>query len=141
MIADKLITLMEQHEGVRHTVYRCTGGKLTIGVGHNLEDNPVSDTVIRLLLEEDIGHCVRELCSIFPMFHSYGDARQAALISMMFMGAGSFRGFKRMIEAIQASDWEKASVEALDSQWARQVKSRANEIAVMLLNNTWSEAV
>ena len=32
-----------EHEGLEQKVYRCTAGKLTIGVGRNLEDKGITE--------------------------------------------------------------------------------------------------
>ena len=42
---DRLIA----HEGMKLMPYRCTAGKLTIGVGRNLEDNPPTPEEARAL--------------------------------------------------------------------------------------------
>jgi len=135
----QLIALLIRHEGRRNKPYLCPSGKLTIGIGHNLDDNGLSNTIIDLILTEDIGNAVRDLCSVFPGFYGFGDARKCALISMMFMGLPAFRTFKRMIKAILVADWNTAAAEALNSTWASQVKGRATEISYMLRTNTFKE--
>ena len=42
MNMERLTETLIRHEGLRLEPYRCTEGKLTIGVGHNLDDNPIS---------------------------------------------------------------------------------------------------
>jgi len=109
-------------------------------VGHNIEDNGLSDKVIGLILKEDIGNAIKDLCSIFPNFYRDGEARRCALIDMIFnMGKPTFRSFSNMIYMIRIADWIEASHEALDSKWAEQVGDRADEIAFMLRTNTFKE--
>ena len=48
-IADQLI----RHEGLRLKPYHCPAGKLTIGVGRNLEDKGITEKEAILLLEYD----------------------------------------------------------------------------------------
>ena len=45
---------LERDEGRESMMYKCSADKLTIGVGHNLEANPLPNAVIDLLLECDI---------------------------------------------------------------------------------------
>ena len=69
-IADILIL----HEGKRRKPYRCTKGKLTIGVGRNLESNGLRDTEIMYMLNNDIADCIRDLQDIFPDFDKVDDS-------------------------------------------------------------------
>ena len=54
MDLDKLKELIVKHEGERLDLYRCTAGKLTIGIGHNIQDKGISKAVSTLMFEEDI---------------------------------------------------------------------------------------
>jgi len=141
MLNSKALTdMLTRHEGKRNSLYRCPSGKLTIGIGHNIEDNGLSDDVILMILHEDVANAARDLYRIFPEFYKIGHGRRAALIDMMFcLGLPAFRTFRRMITAIQAEDWQKAADEALKSKWAHQVGDRATEIAHMIRNNTYME--
>ena len=42
IMSDKLIERVKKHEGFETKPYKDTVGKLTIGYGRNLEDNPLS---------------------------------------------------------------------------------------------------
>jgi len=136
-----LINMLTRHEGASNHLYTCPGGRLTIGVGHNIEDNGLSDHIIRLILQEDIDNALKDLCSIFPTLYTMGVARRDALTDMMFnLGLPAFRSFKRMIAAIERERWEQAATEALDSAWATQVGERAQEIAQLLRTDSYTEA-
>lgn len=119
-------TLIDQliyHEGERLKPYRCTAGKLTIGVGRNIEDVGITREESRFLLVNDIEKCVTDLLTIFPDFYLYDQARQWALIDLRFnLGPGGFRSFRRMIAAIKRGDWQQAAAEAIDSKWSKQVQ-------------------
>ena len=57
------------------------------------------------------------------------------MIDMAFnMGEPRLRGFKKMIAALHAGDFDRAALEALDSKWAREdvAPERSGEIAAML---------
>lgn len=136
----RLRAMLVRHEGRRYTAYRCPAGKLTIGIGHNLESTPLSDAAIDKILDDDITLCITDLERIFIKFPWFSEARKAALIDMRFnLGYRGFRLFRRMIDAILAGDWDKAAVEALDSTWAGQVGRRAEEIARMLASGEWAD--
>ena len=53
-ITDQLI----RHEGLRLTPYRCPAGRLTIGVGRNLEEKGISEQEAMVLLENDNKACL-----------------------------------------------------------------------------------
>jgi lysozyme len=48
------------------------------------------------------------------------------------LGLPGFKKFQKTIEFLDAGDYGRAAAEALDSEWARQVPSRAKEITDMI---------
>jgi lysozyme len=126
--------LIIRHEGRRTHPYRCSAGRVTIGVGRNLTDRGLSPDEIDLLLANDIAVARKICCVQFgAAFARATPLRQMALMSMAFnLGAPRLGGFGRMRAAILAQDWPQAAREAADSRWAAQVGSRADEIAKML---------
>lgn len=121
-------------EGIRLKPYRDTVGKLTIGVGRNLDDNGISEDEALVMLKNDIGQAFDEL-SQFDWFNSLKPVKQDALVNMCFnLGLPRLLSFKRMIAALEAGDYQKAADEALDSKWAVQVGERANRIAEVIRN-------
>jgi lysozyme len=123
-----------RHEGERLKPYRCTAGKLTIGVGRNIEDNGIRRSESRYMLMNDLAECEADLEQIFHHWAEFSDNRRIALIDLrMNLGPIRFRTFRRMIAAINNNDWPVAVREALDSRWARQVqKDRVNTITRQL---------
>ena len=79
-----LIDMLKQHEGVRHFPYTDSVGKLTIGVGHNLSDNGISDATAEFILDEDVQHIIAELRRTFPWYDRQLSARQDAMADMAF---------------------------------------------------------
>lgn len=148
-IAQSLI----HHEGLRLHPYRCPAGKLTIGVGRNLEDPGLSSAEIEYLgldgsrkikdgiteeeamylLEHDIQRVIKELQSAFIWFGDLSAPRQVALIDMAFnLGFPRFCGFKRMLAALTRGNYETAAAEMLDSKWRRDVGQRVEDLARMV---------
>lgn len=127
---DKLRKDLTDDEGKRLKLYRCTAGKQTIGIGHNIEDRGISEAVCELLFQEDIDVAERDALALFPGLHSYSDRRKAALVNMAFqLGLERLKGFKRMRAAVNAGDWGAAVYEANDSDWAKQTqKSRVERV-------------
>ena len=128
-----IVDLLIKHEGLRLKPYRDTVGKLTIGVGRNLDDMGITRGEALYLLGNDINRVRLELIKIVGWFLTLGTVRQTVLIDMVFnLGITRFKRFKKLIRAIEARDWEKAATEMLDSRWARQVGRRATELARMM---------
>lgn len=122
-------------EGLRLKPYRDTVGKLTIGVGRNLDDVGISKEEALYLLENDIQRAIREASKIFgsTVWLSLDEVRQAVIIDMLFnLGKPRFLTFKKFIQAVKEKDFKKASYEMLNSKWAKQVGKRAERLAYMM---------
>lgn len=130
-----LMIMIKDHEGFRDKPYLCSGGKLTIGWGRNLDDVGLSKAEAEVLLANDIKGAIKDIKSVFPKFNTFSVNRQNALTDMMFnLGKPKFSGFENMITAIKAGDWKGAKAEAIDSDWHSQVGDRAVKIERLLLD-------
>ena len=128
-----MIRQLRLHEGERLKPYRCTAGKLTIGVGRNLEDRGISAAESAYLLGNDIDAHWRELVRALPWVEQLDEVRQRVLLDMAFnLGIGGLLGFKNTLATIKAGDFQKASRMMLDSKWANQVGFRADRLATMM---------
>ncbi len=133
MVEEKLIRLLITHEGLRLKPYRDTRGKLTIGVGRNLDDVGITEEEALYLLKNDIKRVLDFLKERLPYWNGLTETRKMALVDMCFnLGPGGFLSFKRMLAALERGDYEQAAREMLDSRWARQVGRRAEELAEMM---------
>ncbi|MDY0274783.1 MAG: glycoside hydrolase family protein [Desulfomicrobium sp.] len=129
-------------EGIRLRRYKCTAGVWTIGVGHVIliSDNLGPDEAVSLewcgrTLRQDILKAWSACVKIFSIWtlEQMTEPRQRALVNMAFqLGETKLRGFKKMIAAINAGDWETAKKECLDSKYATQAKKRAQRVAEVL---------
>jgi len=130
MNRDRVAEDLRKHEGYRGMPYRCPAGKLTIGVGRNLDANGLRDDEIELMLNNDIDQAIEDAKEIVQCFERLDSVRQEVLVNMAFnLGRSRLAGFKKMIAAIEANKYAVASVEMMDSQWADQVGPRAQELA------------
>jgi len=129
--------MLRHHEGVRHKPYKDTVGKLTIGVGRNLDDNGLSDDEIDYLLTNDINRCMSEAMT-YEWFADLNDARRAVVLSLLFnLGKPRYDKFVRHHAAMADGHMMIASKELLDSRWAKQVGRRADEMAIQLETGEW----
>ena len=60
-LREKVIEDLTRSDGLRLKPYRDSAGKLTIGVGRNLDDNGISEAEARLLLARDVDDAWRDL--------------------------------------------------------------------------------
>lgn len=121
------------HEGFEAKVYHCPAGKLTVGVGRNLEDKGITREEALYLLRNDIKECETDLRTIFDNFEGLDDIRKNVLIDMRFnIGPNRFRQFKKMIAAVRQKDFQLAAEEMKDSNWYRQVGKRAENLCEMM---------
>lgn len=129
-----LDAMLVRHEGRRPFPYKDTTGHLTIGVGRNLDANGLSGSEIALLLDNDVARTVTGLtANLGPLFTALSEPRQRALVDMAFnLGVGGVLKFKQMLAALTRGDYTGAAAAMLDSEWARQVGSRAVELAQLV---------
>lgn len=129
----KLIQQLRRHEGERLKPYRCTAGKLTIGVGRNLDDRGITAQESAYLLSNDIDRVWTELRARLPWVTGLSDVRQRVLLDMAFnLGTDGLLKFRNTLATIEAGNYQKGGEMMLDSLWARQVGMRAQRLAKMM---------
>lgn len=133
MDLEKIVTDLENDEAFRQFPYRCTGGKLTIGYGRNLEDKGISVDEADVLLRNDIQSSIYDLTQIFSDFDTIPESIQRVLVNMRFqLGSYGFRAFKNMINAVENQDWDWMINEMKDSLWYTQTPNRANRLIKLI---------
>lgn len=133
------------HEGIKLEPYKCPKGHWTIGVGRNLETNPITPEEEKVignwrhgitkdaafyLLGKDIRRVMAECQKKIP-FWKYLDAeRKYALLDMAFnLGINRLLRFKKMLSEMAIGNYRGAAKECLNSKYARDVGKRAERIA------------
>ena len=132
----ELLQQIKEHEGLVLKPYKCPVGKLTIGYGHNIEDNGLSKSACEYILIEDIEEAKRNLYAIFTrdFFYSLSDNQKIALVDMMFnLGISRFLTFKKFILAVKHRNFDRASVEIIQSKAYTQAKRRYLKLAEQIL--------
>jgi lysozyme len=139
MDINRLMRRLEQDEGFRDKPYHCPAGKLTIGIGWNIEDVPMRYSEARFRLKNDIEDCVTDLRKLLENFDDLPAMIQEVLVNMRFqLGPGGIRGFKQMLGAVRAWDFERMKKEMKDSAWYRQTTNRAERLIHDV--DTWAKA-
>jgi lysozyme len=76
--------------------------------------------------------------STYSWFQLLDEVRQAVFINMAFnLGIAGILKFTNMLAAVESQDWNRASVEMLNSEWATQVGDRAKRLADQIRLGTW----
>ncbi len=126
----KLAEQLEKHEGLRLKPYTDTVGKLTLGIGRNLEDKGITEQEALFMLNNDVDYFYKKLVKELPWIVNLNDARQNVLVNMAFnLGVGGLLSFKSMLSCVVNMNFDGASEEMLNSKWARQVGNRSVELA------------
>ncbi len=132
MTRNELERWIKHHEGYDDKPYICTGGKLTIGYGRNLQDNGLSREESEFLFDNDFNRVQRELLG-FTWYVNAPSHVKDALFNMSFnLGLPRLLEFRNMIHCLINKDYKNAAREALDSKWARDVGKRATDVALMM---------
>lgn len=135
--------LLILHEGVRRKPYRCTAGKLTIGVGFNLDDVGLYPEEIDFILDNRIRRLREELSYFLPWYTKLDPVRRAVLEDMAYnLGTEPFDndGFKdwpMFLSQVQSGNYEAAARNMRATLWAKQVGRRAERLATMMETGQW----
>jgi lysozyme len=131
---ERLRQQLVKHEGLRLRPYKDTVGKLTIGVGRNIEDRGISEGEAFVLLDNDISECLWQLSYTFPWFERLDPMRQRVWIDLCFnMGITRLQTFEKAIAAMENGDYQEAAAQLHDSKWCGQVGKRADWLIQALI--------
>ena len=142
-----------RHEGYSSHVYLDSKGYLSIGYGTTvgkvaasveklIRDFPgqlhskgvgLTKQQARGLVEDRLSKIEIELLKAQPVLAKLDFARDGVVIEMAYqLGVAGLLKFKRMWAALGSEDYELAADEMLDSDWAKQTRERAEELAAIM---------
>lgn len=124
--------LIRDEGGVPYA-YQDSLGYWTIGVGFLIDRRKggrLPDAVRDSWLDYEITEKRKELERRIPWITTLYQARQDCLLNMAFnLGVEGLLSFKNTLSLVQSGQYEKASVEMLNSRWATQVGNRAKRLS------------
>ena len=141
-------------EGKVLHAYLCTELHATVGIGHKIldtdpekeldifgingeevpDDQYITEDRCYILFQEDVQIAISGCMKIYTNWDDLPQEVQHILVNMCFqLGQRGLSNFKQMGKAIEESDWEKASVEMMDSRWAKQTPQRAERLKNRML--------
>jgi len=123
-----------KNEGYRRNKYLDSEGIETIGFGFNLEQG-FDVTESRMILNYRIEKIKNQLTFKLDYFITFPSEVQSVLVEMAYnLGVHGVLQFCKTINYLIAEDYEKASIEMLDSKWADQVGDRAVRLSEIIRN-------
>ena len=125
-----LIDSIKQHEGYVGVVYKDSLGIDTIGYGFAIKDLELDADVCDIILDRKL-KALNDMIMIKFNWYRYMPQEIKDIVTEMCyqLGVGGFSKFKKTIAYLQDKQFEKASVEMLDSRWAKQTPNRAKELS------------
>ena len=140
---EKLLASVKKHEGYRNKVYLDTLNKRTVGVGHLCvedfweDDKEYEEKFLMDILEADLQNAIKSAKDLINNCPSGGKANissdaEIIIIEMVFqLGKSGVSKFRNMWKALQQDppQYDVASIEVLDSRWAKQTPNRAKAMA------------
>ena len=136
MIPKELQDIVEdikKHEGFEPRIYECSEGYDTIGYGFAIKDLIIDKDVADLILMKKLHKLLERISIAFPWFKDVDDIAKGVVFNMCYhMGLSGFSKFKKTIYYLETEQYEEASVECLDSLWAKQTPGRAKELSERL---------
>ena len=145
MNLEKLREEIKYDEGSVNEIYLDHLGLATFGIGHLVTEwdeeygwevgTPVSEDRCNEVFDSDIQIVLSDCQHLYPDFNDLPEEVQRIIANMMFnMGRPRLSKFKGMKAGVDASDWNKAADEMVDSRWYPQVTNRAERLVERMRN-------
>ncbi len=144
-----IVTILAHEEGFRNKPYLCSEGYVTVGFGTKLHSRKgmlpsefpldLDRASARVLMENDINKLHQKLVdsNVSSTYLCIPNDCRAVIQSMAYqLGVRGLLKFRKMWAALSKGDWHEASVQALDSRWAKQTPARAKRHARILAGET-----
>jgi lysozyme len=153
-MSDQLLKQLLVDEGYRRFVYPCSEGFDTVGVGYNLEANPlklpddwiaeirkhgISRVDACILCENVCDQLEKSLADNLNFWPNLSEPRRDVLINMAYnLGIPRLMQFKNTLSHMHFREYTKASKEMLNSKWAKQVGDRAVRLSRQMATGTYA---
>lgn len=133
-------------EGVKLRIYKDTRGFNTIGVGHNLDVNPlpfdVTGGIFTLeamqILHDDVARITAKLIADLPWLTKLDAVRFGVFQNMAFnLGAGGVESFHHDLADTMNGNYEAAANDMENSLWYTQVGPRAKRLVQQMRTGQW----
>ena len=148
MDLDKLQKELAEDEGCKYEIYNDHLGYATFGIGHLVTDSDleygqeigtkVSKERVDECFKADIEITIEDCNILYSNFNDIPEEAQLILANMMFnLGRPRLSKFLKLKAAVDDEDWMEASVQMMDSKWAKQVPNRAKRLCERMEKLSW----
>ena len=121
IVRDTLFEDIKMEEGYRSSVYLDTLEKPTIGYGFLIDSLELQEDICQMILMRNLEKLIKTIKFNFKWFDDMPEKVQDVVINICYqLGVSGFSKFKKTIQFMKNKQWDKASVEMLDSKWARE---------------------
>ena len=121
---------IKRHEGFKSSVYQCTAGYDTIGYGFAVKDLVLDEDIADLILMRKIDKLQQRIMTNLEWWTDSPAEIKDVVTNMCYqLGLSGFLKFKKTIYLLETEQYEDASLEMLNSLWAKQTPSRARELS------------
>jgi|TARA_R100001530_G_scaffold134621_1_gene109851 lysozyme len=131
VVRETLVEDIKKEEGYRSSVYLDTLQKPTIGYGFLIDTLELQEDICELILMRKLEKLIKSIKFNFKWFDDMPDKVQDVIINMCYqLGVSGVSKFKKTIQLMKNKQWDRASVEMLDSKWGReQTPQRAKRLS------------
>jgi lysozyme len=144
----KLQEELKEDEGCKYEIYLDHLGYKTFGIGHLCKaadpendmdvGTEVSEERVNECFENDIEKVIEDCNILYSNFNDIPEEAQLILANMMFnLGRPRLSKFVNLKLAVDSEDWMEASVQMMDSKWAKQVPNRAERLCGRMEKLSW----
>ncbi len=121
---------IKKHEGYVGIVYKDSLGIDTIGYGFAIKDLELDKDICDMILDRKLKDLESRVKLKFDWFKYMPPEIKDVVMEMCYqLGVTGVSKFKKTIAYLRNEQWEEASVEMLDSLWAKQTPNRAQEMS------------
>ena len=124
-----LIADIKAHEGYSKKVYKDTLGYDTIGIGFLVSSLELDEDVCDIILERRLKKNEEVLQRKMTYYSNLPIEVQNIIQNMYYQLGNRLFNFVKTLHYIESGKWRAASVEMLDSLWAKQTPNRAKELS------------
>lgn len=144
---NKISEELTEEEGLRLHPYKCTANHWTVGIGHNMDAEPLTDILgrhfdehsvlepheVNIILDHDLQKVYRGIDKNLPWVDDLPDYQQYVMISLIFnMGMGGVLKFKNTLAAWKSGNIAGVISGLRGSKWYKQVGKRGPKLIGIL---------
>ena len=129
-----LIADIKRHEGYSKKVYKDSLGYDTIGIGFLVSSLKLDEDVCDIILERRLASNEKVLQRKLIFYRKLPIEVQNIIQNMYYQLGNKLFNFIKTLHYIETGKYQAASIEMLDSLWAKQTPNRAKELSEAMRN-------